>query len=216
MNYKEIKETYGIGDTDIANWFGYSNVLSFLNSSRKPNIENGIENLYKKLMVRFSSQLSKEELFKNSQITSETYVKTADDIHWDIRNIRNRPSKRTIEALRDFQAVIAVGNPNDIYKVIFVFDDWRYFYIATKFDQFTQTTIGKPNKKAVLDYLNGPLTRFAVNGLMKEEFHSYLGKAEFDKKSLGADTITTELINHNKNSEKHNDDIKAFCLSILG
>lgn len=215
MNYKEIKETYGIGDADIANWFGYSNVLSFLNSSRKPNIENGIENLYKKLMVRFSSQLSKEELLQNSRITLETYIKSADDIHYDIRNIRNKPSKRTIEALRDFKAVIAVGNSNDIYKIIFVFDDWRYFYVATKFDQFSQTTIGKPNKKAVLDYLSGPLTRFAVYGLMKEEFHSYLGVAEFDKKSISINKIVSELINHNENSEKHNESIKAFCLSIL-
>jgi hypothetical protein len=216
MNYKEIKETYGIGDSDIANWFGYSNVLSFLNSPRKPNIENGIENLHKKLMVRFSSSLSGKELLDISRITSETYIKGTDDIHWEVRNIKNNPSKRTIEALKDFTAVIAVGNPHDIYKIIFVFDDWRCFYIATKFDQFTQSTIGKPNKETVLDYLKGPLSRFAALGTMVQEIQSYLGKEEFDKKSISLRKIEEELIKHNENSEKHNEGIKAFCLSIMG
>lgn len=94
--------------------------------------------------------------------------------------------------------------------------NWRYFYISTKSDQFTQSTIGKPNKKAVLNYLDGHLTRFAVNGLMKEEFHSYLGKEEFDKKKISTQDIATGLINHNKDRPKHIEDIKAFCLSIMG
>lgn len=42
QKYDELKRLYGLKDKTIAEWFGYANVLSFLNSSGKRNIENGL------------------------------------------------------------------------------------------------------------------------------------------------------------------------------
>lgn len=45
-NIKEIKKILGLKDSDIASMFGYKNVVSYRNSTRRHHIESGIESLY--------------------------------------------------------------------------------------------------------------------------------------------------------------------------
>lgn len=45
---KEVKKALGLKDADIARFFGYKNNNSYLNSSRKKHIENGVIEIYKK------------------------------------------------------------------------------------------------------------------------------------------------------------------------
>jgi hypothetical protein len=43
---KEIKKELNLTDSDIAEMFGYKSAVSYRNSSRKANIEMGIEKFY--------------------------------------------------------------------------------------------------------------------------------------------------------------------------
>lgn len=44
--YKQIKKKLNLTDEDIARMFGYKNRISFVNSTRKNHIVNGIVELY--------------------------------------------------------------------------------------------------------------------------------------------------------------------------
>lgn len=47
IDIKYVKKQLRITDIDIAKMFGYANAVSYRNSERKPNIENGIVELFK-------------------------------------------------------------------------------------------------------------------------------------------------------------------------
>lgn len=48
MTIQEVKKELGITDTDIAQFFQYSNADSYRNSARKKKIDSGIVKIYLK------------------------------------------------------------------------------------------------------------------------------------------------------------------------
>ena len=49
ITYKQLKKKLNLKDADIAKMFGYSNVHSFRNATRKKHIVSGILALYEKI-----------------------------------------------------------------------------------------------------------------------------------------------------------------------
>ena len=50
LDIKVVKKALGLTDADIASMFGYKDANGFRNSTRRPHIENGIVELYKRMM----------------------------------------------------------------------------------------------------------------------------------------------------------------------
>ena len=55
MTIQEVKKELGLTDADIAEFFQYSNAVSYANSARKEKLDSGIIKVFLKCKQHFSS-----------------------------------------------------------------------------------------------------------------------------------------------------------------
>lgn len=125
------------------------------------------------------------------------------------------PTAGTIEALKNHKGVILVGNDDDIYRVVFVMEDYRNFRVELKNDRFFQPSLGKHNKSYIVQLCKGNLCRVEMREFLHADIENWVTAPDFLQRRISLKEAGNILANSGFKGVPINETLRQFCLNLM-